>query len=237
MKITYIHHSSFLLESSSCSILFDFSEGIIKKPDCNLPFYVMISHSHYDHYTKDVYKKAFDAYQNKEGLYFLLSDDIPKKDVPGEYIKNTVFLKPHMYYDDETIDLYTLLSNDLGIAFTINIEDNGKKKSIYFAGDLNAWNWDGDEEDIKLISIYKKELSSIKEKNFDIAFIPLDPRLKENSIQGITDFFSYCNSTHIVPMHCFGDYDIISKARKNTKVGSFMERILPIKAEGDIFEI
>lgn len=29
MKITYIHHSSFLVETASCMMLFDYTEGAI----------------------------------------------------------------------------------------------------------------------------------------------------------------------------------------------------------------
>ena len=50
MKITYIHHSSFLVELESVYLLFDYTEGVIPGLKREKPLLVLESHRHGDHY-------------------------------------------------------------------------------------------------------------------------------------------------------------------------------------------
>ena len=92
--------------------------------------------------------------------------------------------------------VYTLASNDLGIAFAVSTPDG----NIYHAGDLNNWWWDGDSEDQGMERFYHRELQKIEGTHFRAAMIPYDLRLKEPGY-GIRDFLQYCSADAIYPMH------------------------------------
>ena len=245
MRLTYIDHSGVMLETAKATLLFDFVKGTLPDIPKDKPLYVFVSHAHGDHYAKRVFGVAHAA--DKAGavdVRFLLSDDISARDVPAALKKSVTFLRPHEAWEDVRIQVKTLLSNDAGVAFCISVPDQDTSEAdvtreIYFAGDLNAWNWDGDAEDLELIAIYHKELESIKGKRFDVAFIPLDPRLGEERIQGITDFFEAggCDADVLVPMHCWGDYGIITQAIALQDKFPYMNRLLMVKHGGERFDI
>lgn len=50
MKITYIHHSSFMAELDHAVLLFDYFEGNIPETDREKPLFVFASHRHGDHF-------------------------------------------------------------------------------------------------------------------------------------------------------------------------------------------
>ncbi|MBR0091630.1 MAG: MBL fold metallo-hydrolase [Lachnospiraceae bacterium] len=253
MQLTYIHHSGFLLETPACTLLFDFVEGTLPQIPAGKPLYVFVSHTHHDHYTKKIFSVAETAAaQGATEICYVVSDDVPRRDVPAALKEKTVFLKPHQKWEDGRIHVETLVSNDTGVAFVLAVPaeaaapaaGNGAAThepslQIYFAGDLNAWNWDGDEEDMALIKIYHEELAHINDRIFDLAFIPLDPRLGEEYIQGITDFFDTCGceAKVIAPMHMWGQYETAKKARALTDKYPYMDRVLPVSREGERFTL
>ena len=55
MKINYIHHSGFLIESNSCYYLFDYEKGHLPRMDVTKPIFVLSSHGHHDHYTPEIF--------------------------------------------------------------------------------------------------------------------------------------------------------------------------------------
>lgn len=243
MQLTYIHHSGFMLEAESCALLFDFVEGTLPRLPAGKPLYVFVSHTHHDHYTKKIFGVADAAARDHvPSVTFVLSDDVPKSDVPAALRERAHFLQPHQTWEDAHMKVETLVSNDTGVAFLVDLPKGAKDAEplrLYFAGDLNAWNWDGDEEDMALIRIYHEELSRIKGQHFDVAFIPLDPRLHDEMIQGITDFFTVgkCDAGVIVPMHMWGKYDIVEKVRAMQDKYPYMARLLPVSREGEPFMI
>ena len=187
----------------------------------------------------------------------MLSADVPARHVPASladgktgrfpFPVKTVFLQPHEKWEDAAVSVETLVSNDTGVAFCIELPGESRlpasgdgtpasAKQIYFAGDLNAWNWDGDEEDMALIHIYHEELKRITGVVFDVAFIPLDPRLGEDYTQGITDFFDVCgcNARTVVPMHCWEKYAIMERAKKKLAGRYYAGRIATYSHEGEI---
>ena len=48
MKITYIYHSGFLVETKECYYLFDYYKGSLPSLDTNKQILVFASHSHRD---------------------------------------------------------------------------------------------------------------------------------------------------------------------------------------------
>ncbi len=55
MNITYIYHSSFLIETSTCYYLFDYFRKRLPNLDPEKPIFVFASHFHQDHYNKKVF--------------------------------------------------------------------------------------------------------------------------------------------------------------------------------------
>ena len=172
MNITYIHHSSFLVEEASVFLLFDYTEGKIPPIPSDAPLYVLVSHSHGDHFSPAI----FDLGKKHPRIRFLLSSDISVKSVPQEYRNDPdrlIFLPPHTVWEDSLLKVETFASNDLGVAFWCTLGN----RQIYHAGDLNNWFWEGDEEDFRLQEMYHTELKKMAGRTADVAFVPLDPRL------------------------------------------------------------
>ena len=58
MKITFLYHSSFLVELSRCTLLFDWYGGPVPEHDPGKPLYVFASHSHPDHFSPAIFQLA-----------------------------------------------------------------------------------------------------------------------------------------------------------------------------------
>ena len=52
---------------------------------------------------------------------------------------------------------------------------------------------------------YFRELQSIKGMHLDVAFLPVDPRLKERALKGARAFLQYASCDLLVPMHFWKD--------------------------------
>ena len=50
MKVTYISHSGFLIETKNCLFLFDYYEGKIPPLSQEKPLFIFVSHWHSDHF-------------------------------------------------------------------------------------------------------------------------------------------------------------------------------------------
>lgn len=200
LKITYIAHSSFFVETTHTCLLFDYYTGTIPKVPEGKKLYVFASHRHSDHYSKKIFELK-DIYPD---VRYLLSDDIEK--VEGETIS---YLKDDIVWFDSLIEVSTYKSNDEGIAFLVDVDGY----TIYHAGDLNNWDWIG--EDPKWLesqkNLYHTQLNKLKDTHIDVAFVPVDSRLEENYYKGALDLVEACHPSYIVPMHCWNKYDIIHK--------------------------
>ena len=73
MKITYIYHSSFLIETGSAYFLFDYELGNIPDLLPDRPLYVLASHAHGDHFNPRIFRLR----RNHPDVRYILSDDIP----------------------------------------------------------------------------------------------------------------------------------------------------------------
>ncbi len=83
MKITYIQHSGFLVETAACYYLFDYYKGTLPGLDPSRPIFVFASHGHADHYTPDLFPLLDRA--GMETVIAVLSNDIPPRRYPAGY--------------------------------------------------------------------------------------------------------------------------------------------------------
>lgn len=206
MKITYIYHSSFLVETDSCYYLFDYEKGCLPKMDVTKPIFVLSSHGHHDHYNPEIFS-MLDA-SGMQTIFAILSDDI---EVP----KNVNVLQVSEGKEYNLCfrqKLTTFQSTDVGVAFLI--EDEGEL--IYHAGDLNDWVWE--EESIsyneQMTIDYRKQIDLLSEKlnhrKIDVAFVVLDPRQEKDYDRGICYFLEHIPVKKVYPMHYWGSPDIIT---------------------------
>lgn len=205
MNVTYIHHSGFLVETDRFYYLFDYESGSLPEMDGQKPIFVLSSHSHADHYNKEIFSLLKNAGMAQVGA--VLSDDIEAPDnldpllvAPGK----TYELAPE-------VTLTTFRSTDLGVAFLI--EDNGAL--IYHAGDLNDWVWDEETEDYnrQMTLDYRKQIdllsSKLASREVDAAFVVLDPRQEKDYDRGICYFLQHIPAKKVYPMHYWDDPSII----------------------------
>ena len=132
MKITYLHHSAFLIELKHHLLLFDW----VNTPLCELPkdkpLYVFVSHHHEDHFHEAIFTLA----KIHPDVHYLISDDVPCKDR-----KDVLVCACDQIYEVDDLQVKTIASTDEGVAFLVMCEQN----IIYHAGDLNWWDW-GEED-------------------------------------------------------------------------------------------
>ena len=70
MKVTYIGHSGFLIESGSCCCLFDYYQGEIPSLPEDKPLYIFVSHRHQDHFNPEIFQIA-----GPKEIHYILSQD------------------------------------------------------------------------------------------------------------------------------------------------------------------
>ena len=200
MKITYIHQSSFLVELKNSILLFDYYTGTIPSLDNSKNIYVFASHAHYDHFNE----KIFELSTRYNNVHYILSDDINKYK-----LNNITYIKPYENITIDDINVSTLESTDEGVAFIINIEN----KNIYHAGDLHWWHWSGESSEYNenMEFKFRTQIDRIKNNHFDIAFLPLDPRLGEYYYLGFDYFIQNTNTSYAIPMHLWSEYDLVAK--------------------------
>lgn len=226
MKITYIHHSSFAVELDSCILLFDYFKGNLPDFNKNKKLYVFSSHSHHDHFNKSV----FELEKSHPNVKYILSDDIQVTSS-----KNINFISANEKLGVDNLEIETLLSSDLGVAFIVKVEN----KTIYHAGDLNWWHWEGEnsiEDNDEAERMFKDSINKIDKRNIDLAFLPLDPRQGDYYYLGFYYFMKKTNTKIAVPMHLWGDYSLIETFIDSNYASDYKDKIVVVSHEGEEFQ-
>lgn len=207
MKITYIYHSGFLVETEECYYLFDYYRGNLPVLDKDKPIFVFCSHAHQDHYNKKIFSIL--EKQGMRQITAVLSKDISPRKYPSEDV-NIVRVKFYEEYElpCNTI-VRTLHSTDAGVAFLITC----KEGRIYHAGDLNDWVWEGEpeRENRQMTGSYRHEIQGLKDISIDVAFLPLDPRQEKYYAEGMLYFLRTVSVKKVFPMHYWEQPEIVEK--------------------------
>ena len=211
MRVTYIHHSCFLVETDRFYYLFDYEKGSLPALDTTKPIYVLSSHGHEDHYQPGVFSQL--ANLGMQRIRAVLSDDI-QEPVNVDALQ----VLPGKTYDlGHEQQLSTFRSTDLGVAFLI--EDN--QSLIYHAGDLNDWVWE-EESDLynqQMTADYRAQIDLLAEKvgsrEVDVAFVVLDPRQERDYDRGLCYFIGNVPVKAVYPMHYWGEPAIIDTFLKD----------------------
>ena len=227
MKITYIHHSSFVVELNNCILLFDYFQGNLPKFNKNKKLYVFSSHSHHDHFNKNIFKLK----RIHPDVTYILSNDI---NTP-EY-ENIKLIGANEKLSVDNLQIETLQSSDLGVAFIIKIEN----KTIYHAGDLNWWHWEGEnspEENDYAERLFKDSVDRIEGKNIDVAFLPLDSRQGDQYYLGFDYFMRNTNTKIAFPMHFWSNYSLVKTFKASNHTLNYKDKILEINHDNEEFQL
>ena len=205
MKVTYLAHSGILVELKDYYCIFDYYKGELPLLDKEKDVIVFCSHSHNDHYNPLIFDLL-----NRRGMRYqaILANDISDENRLSK-IKHS-FVKPDECYQFVgRIQVETLLSNDSGVAFIVSTDEG----MIYHGGDLNDWYWEGEpeEENRELRTIYHTEIGKIKGRHFDVAFVPLDPRLEAHYADGLLYFLENVDCDAVFPIHYWGEPAVIQR--------------------------
>jgi L-ascorbate metabolism protein UlaG (beta-lactamase superfamily) len=244
------------VESEDAVFLFDYFKGNIPPFDNKKHIFVFASHKHQDHFDLAIFELA----KIYPRITFILSNDIrmdeaymDKKQIPEVARKHirmigkneSVMLPVHKKGEpakdplgavkDFSLQIETLASTDEGIAFIITLDN----RVIYHAGDLNWWSWDGETQDeyMDMTNRFQKEMARIKDREFDIAFVPLDPRQEDRFWWGFDYFMKTARAKLVFPMHFWKDYSVINKLKNMEKAKEYFDRVVDIKEEGQIFNV
>ena len=212
MQIIFIHHSCFLVELDDKVLIFDYFDGDkvegmhftgklpSYEPDTKI--YMFASHSHKDHYDMDILRLA-DKYPN---IHYIFSKDIrisphflSKHGIDPAVRDRVTFVSPDNTYHVDDLDIMTLRSTDAGVAFYVT--SNGV--SLFHAGDLNDWEWDGAGDLIngRVRRAFRHEIKKLSEKPINVAFFPMDPKLMEYQFKGFDFFLQNTSAEFVFPMH------------------------------------
>ena len=246
MKVTFLHHSSFLVELDYTILLFDYFDGsrvngfhftgTLPQLDTDKDFYVFASHKHQDHFDMDNLKLA-GQYPNVRFIFSKdckMSGSFLKKHGYQDNIRSQItYVSSDKKYEEGNIQIRTLASTDAGVAFCVCAEE----KHIYHAGDLNWWYWEGagDLVNGRMERDFKREMRKIQNEHFHLAFVPLDPRQEKDAFKGFGYFMHNIDADHVFPMHMWQDYSLIEAFKKRTDNDYFLSRIMDITKENEIF--
>lgn len=235
MKLIYVHHSSFLLETEKLLMLFDYTEGSLPELAPDKKLLVFASHWHGDHFSPAIFPLA----ARHGNIQWILSDDITKNQVPEDCLDRTCFIAPHQKLEFPELDvvIHTYKSTDEGVAFLIRHQG----QTIYHAGDLHDWRWPGEDKawNNNMTTNYLRELDRIHADGFlpDVAMVVLDGRLEDWFYFGMAEFMERVGANQVFPMHFWGDFSIIRRFKQLPCADGFRDRIADIQRDGQCFEL
>ena len=158
MKLTYIFHSGFALETELSILIFDYwmdpahvMESVLQSPK---PLYVFSSHFHEDHFTREI----FEWRKQKENITYILSKDILRHRRASKE-EADAWLAKGASWADERISVRALGSTDSGVSWIVETEG----KRIFHAGDLCNWYARFLPDAVPGQTIYSEELTEQRE--------------------------------------------------------------------------
>lgn len=252
MKITFLAHSGFLVEWDKFYTLFDWWKGELPPLDAAKPLLVFASHSHQDHFDP----KIFTLPARYPTTRFILSHDIrlPTRHWEKLGLNEELFSRVTSVRVDsllpteaggEPLTVRTVQSTDAGAAFLLSAEN----RLVYHGGDLNWWDWAEEEKMYRnnMAANYRRAIGKLAaavrdeaadcgcEPVIDAAMAPLDPRLGGAMGLGLEYLLKNVAVRRVFPMHLWEKFECIEDYRRAHPDDA--ARIVPIRAEGECFEL
>lgn len=207
MNIYYIYHSGFVVEGKQNILIFDyykipetkaqkqeeFLEKYIRQQEKEI--FVFSSHSHADHFNPEILTWA----KQNPSIQYIFSSDIPKRAISTEKIH---WVEEGNKIKIGEIEVSVYGSTDLGVSFCVSVEE----RVLFHAGDFHLWHWEDDteKEEQEMREKYFSILQNIQRDldfSLDFAFLPVDPRLGKNTMEGLMEFLKVIDVMTVIPMH------------------------------------
>ena len=211
MRITYLAHSGFMVQTDDVIMVFDYyrdpSHSVVKalRHNQEKPVVFFVSHGHPDHFNHEIFNLA----QDHKRVYVLSNDVLVRETDPSLAIQG-------MSVGDEVDNLPGGIcvkaygSTDKGVSFRVTLK-NGR--TLFHAGDLNLWHWNEESTEREVAEApaeFRKELGRIAEENkkLDVVFFPVDLRQGKDFALGAVEFTEAIKVSDFFPMHFDGDAQI-----------------------------
>ena len=250
LKITYLFHSGFAIETSGSILIFDYwmdpSHAVATLLQSPKPFYVFASHFHEDHFAPAILEWR----KTRGHITYLMSKDILRHR-RAQKEDADVWLAKGGSWTDGTLSVHATGSTDSGVSWVVETEG----LRLFHAGDLNNWyarflpnaspgeiiHSEEMDEDVDPIQHEKRYLGELKDirklgHRFDVVMFPVDGRIGNGYTLGGRQFLERFDVGLFVPMHFAGSgfesawrFREFAQARKV----SFWE----IQAEGDVIHV
>ncbi len=227
MKVTYLHHSGFAVETETKVLLFDYyTQGgrfcyFDPAEYAGKDILVFVSHFHEDHFDRRILDWA-----GQSGVRYIFSRDVrPGADFKGEKL----VVEPHAAYDFAGVHIETLRSNDEGVAFFVEVDG----RHIYHAGDLNWWHWNGESDAFNrdIARSYTEDVDKLKGRRIDVAFIPVDLRLEDKYYWAADYFMEEIGAEIMFPMHFWGKFGVCRMLEEK----GYGTKVMDIRAKNQEF--
>lgn len=213
-EIYHLYHSGIAIKLDQKLLVFDYyndrSDGAVRSLEQGVisqelieneeEIYVFVTHNHHDHFNRTIFEWA----DYNANINYILSADI---DIAGQENKENYYVLDK-YEELEINDLVveTYGTTDQGLSYYIEAAG----LNIFHSGDLNWWHWkkfsaaerEVEEQD------FKAEVERFKDKELDIAFVPVDPRLDEHYYLAGEYFAQTVAPKLLVPIHFSSNYYI-----------------------------
>lgn len=241
MKLTYIYHSGFAIETDKVALVIDYYKDTSEE-HINRGFvhdyllkrsgelYVLSSHLHPDHFNREII-----SWKEKcPNIHYIFSKDILKHQRASQ--EEAFYLDKGEIYEDEHLVIKAFGSTDAGISFLIKLQGI----CLFHAGDLNNWHWSEESTPQEIQQAEKdflSEVSCIQQKYpaIDVVLFPVDSRMGKNYMLGAQQFVERIKTTIFVPMHFGENYQDGNAFR------TFAEekkcRFFSINSRGESFDI
>ncbi len=249
ITLTYIWHDCFVLSTGQATIVFDYWRdpekraedelpGFLSEVALDRPLYVVVSHHHKDHFTREIFEWS----RHFKSIHYIISKDVAKAIrhmLRPESIyagtrpapESVHILTPGEVYRDGLVEIDAFGSTDIGNSYVVTVDG----KRVYHSGDLNAWIWkdESTEKEVKAaLKAFTDILGTIRERytGFDIAMFPVDSRIGTGYYTGASIFVREFKVKHFFPMH-FGLGDEAEQKRYQRDAGKFEEYANPEHGE------
>ncbi|MCL2163958.1 MAG: MBL fold metallo-hydrolase [Oscillospiraceae bacterium] len=210
IDVYYLSNSGFSIEYGGDCMIIDYFRGKLsnswrlpsaREPAAYNSVSVLASHAHADHYNPEIFSWT----KERPDIKYLLSSDISNKIKTREKearLPDVAFIKDGETHEINGFTVKAYGSTDAGVSFHL-VKDG---VSIFHAGDLNYWHWSDESTDDEIreaLEMFDFEMEKIKNgvDRIDVAFFPVDPRMKTDYFRGAILFCMAMRPRILIPMH------------------------------------